>query len=74
MTTLFLLYTLTPSEKNNRFPLESETLIGDDKLYITPFGMAIGDPELKVRPAPIGVPIDPKYQLLNSPWEKIKSG
>jgi hypothetical protein len=67
MTILFLLYTLTPFEKNNKFPIESETLIVEDAVPITPFGMAIGDPELNVRPAPIGGPAPPKYQLLNSP-------
>jgi hypothetical protein len=62
-----LLKTLAPSEKNKRFPIESEIFTDEGPLYITPFGITRGDPELKVTPVPGND--HPKYQLLNSPWE-----
>ncbi|MDP1621289.1 MAG: hypothetical protein Q8M08_03015 [Bacteroidales bacterium] len=46
-------------------PKESETFTVTPPLNMTPLGMATGDPELNVTPAPAGPA--PKYQLLNSP-------
>jgi hypothetical protein len=64
---LFLLYNLSPLEKNKRLPAESETVASwiINSLYIGFPGRKTGEPELKVIPA-----CWPKYQLLNSPWEK----
>jgi hypothetical protein len=58
-----------PAKENQKLPEESDTLASTNPPIILLFINVTGTPELKHIPA-----FDPKYQLLNSPWEKPLSG